>query len=138
MDGLNIREVQVIKNDLGEVIKFAKPPNERCAEIYFSTIYRGHRKGWKMHKRIVQHLMVIEGKVEFSFVDRRMRNVNVMEEKVIADSSLGYFELEISPGICYEFKNASDVKAVIVNWIDEEYDDTEAVTAKTPWEIDLC
>jgi dTDP-4-dehydrorhamnose 3,5-epimerase-like enzyme len=131
ISGLQIIETKLIKDEKGYVNKWLfKPFNaiQSIEEVYFSMVNINVTKGWKLHNRIHQNLYVISGKIEFTFIDFRKDSKSYQRRQVIVQSESDYCYIHIPSGVAYKFRNIHVRESLIVNAIDEPYDNAETET----------
>ena len=105
-------------------------------EVYFSTVYPGALKAWKMHQKMTLNLVVPVGKVLFCFLDVRDQSETLNETFKIVLSQDPYFRLTIPPGIWFGFKGLDAGLNLVANVADIPHDPDE-VLRKEIGEIEM-
>lgn len=130
IEGLFLKKLNKYSDDKGAVMHFLKSSNDYFScfgEVYFSLVNKDVVKGWKLHKRIKQNLVVPYGQVEFTLKDLRKNSSSHNLEEVVTIGYNRYYLLQIPSGVCYKFKSCNDSESLVANYINEEYDSSEAV-----------
>jgi len=129
IEGVTITPLQQIVDDRGAVLHMLRNDSEDFTgfgECYFSEIFTGAVKAWKLHEKQTQLLSVPVGKVRFVLYDDRAGSPSKGEAEIV---ELGrpddYSRIRIPPGIWYGFTCISDTNALIVNCADLPFDQSE-------------
>lgn len=128
--GASISALKQIVDTRGAVLHMVRessPEFSTFGEVYFSEILPGALKGWKLHHRIIQHLCVPLGEVKFRLVDNR-EPYRPIKVDVLLGRPDNYHLLTIPAGVWYAFYSLRRSAALVANYINEPYDDSEAET----------
>jgi dTDP-4-dehydrorhamnose 3,5-epimerase len=134
IDGVRIYPLRVISDERGAVLHMLRADQEhfqKFGEVYFSEVLPDVTKGWKRHRRQVQHLAVPVGDVRFTLQDtRRDSATNGEVATVDLGRSSTYGLLRIPPGIWYAFTSLSVRPCLVANCADLPHDPDEAETTE--------
>ena len=132
IQGVLIDKINQINNPKGSVFKMIKKNSlgyKKFGECYFSEIYSGSIKGWKIHSKQTQNLTVPIGKLKLVLIDlRKSSNTHMNILEILIGRPENFFRITIPPGIAYGFKCTSEITALIVNFTDTEFDAQENQT----------
>lgn len=124
MDGVSIRDIDVIAGDKGSVMHVLRNFDEgfvSFGEVYISTVLKGAVKGWKKHSDMTLNLVVPVGSVKFVIYDP---NSDKFLETVVGATR--YKRLTIKPGLYVAFTGLEETNYVI-NVADLCHDPAECV-----------
>lgn len=124
VEGVSFRTLKQFPDERGKVMHYMRKSDSNFqgfAEAYFSVVNQGVVKGWKLHTKAVQNLVVVSGKVKFVVTDGK----DIEEFELSPDSNYGV--LKISAGVNYAFKCESSEPAIIANISTLEHDPLECV-----------
>ena len=124
MDGVILTELKQIFHPQGDIyhgLKANEPTFQTFGEAYFTTIYPGDTKGWKMHKVMTMNLVVPVGKVHF-YLYNSETNDSFSVELGIGN----YQRLTVRPGLWMAFSGI-DKENLILNIASIPHDPEEAV-----------
>mgnify|MGYP001593654466 CR=1 FL=1 len=127
MNGVTLTALRRITTPGGDVLHGMKRSDEGFAgfgEAYFSTIRKGHVKGWKRHNRMTLNFVVPSGQVRVCVWDER---VGTQEYFLLGpDSAQGYARLTIAPGLWVAFGGIAEGESLLLNIASIEHDPTES------------
>tara|TARA_B100000212_G_scaffold334187_1_gene304549 strand:- start:1686 stop:2069 length:384 start_codon:yes stop_codon:yes gene_type:complete len=114
---------QIIKNDKGNIFKFADVDNYSDfinGEIYFSEVNPNTSKPWRRHKRINTVIGVVSGEINIKI---RSDNSNQLISKKLSlkNSTL----IKIKFGTWYAFENQKNIPCLLFAMLDKKHDDGE-------------
>jgi dTDP-4-dehydrorhamnose 3,5-epimerase len=124
MDGVILTPLKKINNPKGDIfhaMKRSDPGFEGFGEIYFSTIIKGVKKGWKKHTKMTLNLVVPLGEIEFVVFDEYSKdffNVKL--------SHNNYQRLTVKPGLWVAFRGI-DEKNMLLNMASIEHNPDESI-----------
>lgn len=124
ISGVEIFPLKQIADHRGKVMHFLKRSDSfyvDFGEAYFSVVNPGVVKGWKLHKRAVQSIVVVSGTMKFVLTDESQ-----VDEIVLSPESQ-YALLRIPPNVYYSFKCESQSPAVLANISTISHDPEESV-----------
>ena len=127
--GLKKIKVRVIKNKKGDILKFLSRKDfffKGFGEVYFTEIKKNKTKGWNCHKRNICLLGVPNGKVEFFFIDGRIKSKTYFHEEKIILSKKNYKIIVLPPGIWFSFKSLTKL-SMVTNCINNPHSDKETL-----------
>ena len=128
--GVGWRPLPVISDDRGAVLHMLRadsPEFTTFGEAYFSELRPKVVKGWKLHLRMTQRLVVPVGRIRFVIFDNRPDSPTrgtVMEVQSGRPDHYGL--LTIPPGLWYGFQNVGACDALIANCADMMHDPAES------------
>lgn len=128
--GVVWRPLRVISDDRGAVLHMLRadsPEFTTFGEAYFSELRPQAVKGWKLHLRMTQRLVVPVGRIRFVIFDTRPDSPTlgtVMEVQSGRPDHYGL--LTIPPGLWYGFQNVGTCDALIANCADMMHDPAES------------
>ncbi len=130
IDGVKLTPLSMFEDERGAVLHFIKKSSSvfnEFGEVYFSKVNPGYEKGWKLHRKISQRVVVPMGEVKFKIVDMRASSLTygATDEFVIGQSN--YAMCEIPAGVYYSFKSNIEEVSLIANLIDSEHDPKESI-----------
>lgn len=114
---LVLTPLKIIKDDRGQVMHMVRndsPNFQNFGEVYFSTLNKGVVKGWKKHTEMVMNLTVVQGQIEFTFIDDRDSG-KPTTQTVVVDTQDNYQLLTVPAGIWFCFKNLADGPSMLCN-----------------------
>jgi dTDP-4-dehydrorhamnose 3,5-epimerase len=132
INDLVITPLKQIIDERGAVFHFLKsdsPSFSNFGEAYFSKIYEGVVKGWKLHKIAQQNFCVPYGSVKIVVFDNRINSSSrgVLQEITLNDID-NYFLLSMPAGLWYSFKCTSHEYAILANIINIKHSPDEAMS----------
>lgn len=121
-----LREIPTPDGAVLHMLRADDPDFTQFGECYFSEVYPGKVKAWKMHEYQEQNLSVPVGKIRLVLYDARPASPTYKQMEII---ELGrpesYCKIRIPSGIWYGFKGISAQTALIVNCADKPHDPTD-------------
>lgn len=138
MEGVFLKSLKEINNPLGNILHFMNVgvnENIKIGEVYFSEIYPGKVKAWKLHKKQTQRICIPIGIVKICLIDFREKSSSYKEIlEYTLDRNIDYNLLVIPPGIVYGYKGLGDKISLIANAPDIPHDPNESIKVS---EIDI-
>ena len=127
--GVVVTLLAVIPDERGQVMHFLRSTDahfRKFGEVYFSCVYPGVTKGWKIHSASWSNLTVPVGRVKFVLHDLRdgSPTKGQFQEVYLGDSR--HALLTIPPGIAYAWRNLVPETAVIANCATEAWSPDES------------
>tara|TARA_A100001037_G_C14869497_1_gene508886 strand:+ start:324 stop:728 length:405 start_codon:yes stop_codon:yes gene_type:complete len=132
MNQIKLLKNKIISNELGSIYKFISTNSlyyKGFKESYFTSVKYRKIKGWNYHKKITCNIIVIKGKIEFSFKDEYFNDIYLENKKLILSDNLNY-RLVIPPKIWFSFKGKKKGENIILNLTNKIYDKTELLKKK--------
>jgi dTDP-4-dehydrorhamnose 3,5-epimerase len=130
MPGVHLTLLRRIATPHGEVRHGLRHDDADFAgfgEAYFSEVYHGHVKGWKMHTVMTMNLIVMQGSVRFLLCDDGSREAESCDIVLSADPRLGpYGRLTVAPGVWMAFAGLGAGVNLLMNLASHGHDPTEA------------
>ena len=123
MDEIKIKNLSVINNEKGDVLKgFLKSEDETIEvnEVYFTEINPSEIKAWKRHKTMTCNLIVLRGKIKIVI---QKRDKNFLTQIL---SKENYIMITIPPNFWFVFQCLTEEIGLLVNISNEEHNDDEA------------
>jgi dTDP-4-dehydrorhamnose 3,5-epimerase len=122
ISGVSFTSLKEISDDRGAVLHMLRndsPDFRQFGECYFSEVFPGAVKAWKLHSLQTQNLAVPIGRLKIVLFDKRESFDTYGKIEILEMGRPDkYFRILIPPGICYGFKCISTDKALIVNCAD--------------------
>ncbi len=115
---------KVFKTKIGKLIKFANKESKffkKFGEVYFNNIKISKKKNdWILHKKYQCIILVVNGKIEFCFKNKKgIKKINLNNKMI----------LSIYPGTWFKFSSKTK-NALFVNLIDGIHDPKETIREK--------
>lgn len=132
IEGVVVEPLGVIDDDRGKVMHMMRsdsPLFDRFGEIYFSLVYHGIVKAWKLHKEMTQHYAVPIGNIRLVIYDDRKGSSTRGNLRIMDIGEDNYCLVKIPPGVWYGFKGISDDSAIIANITDMPFNPNELIEA---------
>lgn len=127
--GVTITPLAIIPGEFGQVMHMLRNSDahfRKFGEIYFSCIYPGVTKGWKIHSASWSNLSVPVGRVKFVLFDDRDSSPTKGQFQEVFLGENRYALLTIPPGIAYAWKNLSTETSIIANCATETWSPDES------------
>lgn len=137
--GVTVTPLTIVPGELGQVmhmLRASAPHFRKFGEMYFSCIYPGVTKGWKVHSASWSNLAVPEGRVKFVLFDAREESPTKGQHQEVFLGDNRYALLTIPPGIAYAWTNLLPTTAIVANCATEEWSPDESKNYPTdtyPW-----
>lgn len=128
IQGVIITDLKVINDKEGAVLHMLRcddPVFCKFGEIYFSKIFPGAVKAWKLHKKMTLNLAVPVGKVKLVLYDNRIRSKTKGIIKEIILSEENYKLITVPPLIWFGFKALGKETAFLADCATMPYDSAE-------------
>ena len=129
--GLKKIKTKIVKNKKGDILKFLSRKDfyyKGFGEVYFSEIKKNKIKGWNYHKKNISLLIVPSGKVEFFFVDGRIKSKTYHAKEKITLSKKNYKIILVPPRIWFCFRSLKKL-SIVANCINNPHSDKETLKA---------
>ena len=129
VNGVTLTALRRISTPGGDVLHGMKQSDEGfCGfgEAYFSTIRKGHIKGWKRHNRMTLNFVVPSGQIRVCVHDAQLGSQNYF--LLGPNSPEGYARLTIAPGLWVAFAGMDEDDSLLLNLASMEHDPTESDT----------
>ena len=117
-----LTELKQFSDERGTLLHMLRnddPTFTTFGECYFSEVFPGAVKAWKLHREQTQHFSVPVGRIKLVIYDNRKDSVSNSNVQLI---NLGrpdsYFRVMIPPGLWYGFTCISKIPALLVNCAD--------------------
>ncbi|MFH0928594.1 MAG: dTDP-4-dehydrorhamnose 3,5-epimerase family protein [bacterium] len=129
LDGVILTPLKIIPDERGQVMHMLRadaPHFQKFGEMYFSVIYPGVTKGWKIHSLSTSNLAVPVGRVKFVLCDKREGSGTKDQFQEIYLGDNNYQLLTIPAGIAYAWKNLISETAYVANCATEVHSPNES------------
>ena len=129
--GLKKIKAKIVKNKKGDILKFLSRKDfyyKGFGEVYFSEIKKNKIKGWNYHKKNISLLLVPSGKVEFFFVDGRIKSKTYNTKEKSTLSKKNYKIILVPPRIWFCFRSLTKL-SIVANCINNPHNDKETLKA---------
>lgn len=118
IDGVKIKELKLHKDERGRLLEILRCNDdffEKFGQIYVTTVYPGHAKGWHYHKKQTDNFTCLKGKVKIVLYDARKDS----KTKGEINEFIMTFEqpqmIRIPLGVYHGFETACDEESMILN-----------------------
>ena len=111
--------------DILHIIQIGTPGTSVIQEVYASHINKNETKGWKRHLRLPLNIVVIAGKISFSFVDDRSRDIDPPCSRLLLSPTDNHIRITVPPLVWVSFTGLHDLN-ILINSIPELHDSHEA------------
>lgn len=118
IEGVMITPLRQIADERGKVMHMLRVDDEhytQFGEIYFSCIYPGIVKAWKLHKKMTMNCVVPQGQVKFVLYDDRKDSHSRGEIQEFLMGPDHYFLLTVPPMIWTGFQCLGGQSAILAN-----------------------
>lgn len=129
IDGVIITPLKRIphpKGDIFHALKVSESSFFGIGEIYFSSILKNERKGWKKHSKMILNLVVPVGGIRFVIFDDRLESVSRGEFFELTLSKDNYCRLTVPSGVWFAFEGQGFELNLLLNIASIEHDPDEA------------
>lgn len=134
IEGVTLTPLKIIADDRGQVMHMLRQDSPafqrfgKFGEVYFSGVYQGVIKGWKIHSRSWRNWSVPSGRVKATLFDSRENSPTkgATFEVVLGDHN--YQLLTIPPGVAAAWKGVAPVMSMVANFASETHDPEEGKT----------
>lgn len=123
-----LKQIKHPKGDVYHAMKNNDPGFINFGEAYFSSIFCGLIKAWKLHTRMTLNLVCIVGKIHFVLYDGRENSStkgNFMEITLTPETQELYRRITIPPGVWMAFVGIAEGKSILLNVADIPHDPNE-------------
>jgi dTDP-4-dehydrorhamnose 3,5-epimerase len=124
---ISLARIPVEGGDVMHAMKASDVGYNGFGEAYFSWVYNGVVKAWKLHQRMTLNLVVPVGEVRFVFWLSSVPSV--FREECIGGAQ--YARLTVPPGIWFGFQGLVEPQSLVLNIADIEHDPDEALKKET-------
>lgn len=118
IDGVKLVPLKRIPDERGMVMHMLRrddPHFVEFGEIYFSSAYPGHVKGWHVHKRMILNYCVVAGMMKIVLFDLREGSAGARTAEEIFIGEQNYSLLIVPPGIATSFMTIGVSPAILAN-----------------------
>lgn len=132
IDGVVVQILKQFADDRGKVMHMMRSNSllfSSFGEIYFSLVYSGVIKAWKLHREMTQHYAVPVGNIRLVIYDDRESSSTRGNVKIMEIGEDNYCLVKIPPRVWYGFKGISDKSALVANFTDMPFDPKESIKA---------
>ena len=122
--GLQVTKLKKIYHPDGDIYHAIKASDSSFVgfgEAYFTTIYKGHTKGWKKHSQMILNLVVPVGSVTFYIYDEQVEKTSYITLGVE-----NYALLTVPSGYWLAFSGEGFGTNVVLNIANIAHDPAEA------------
>lgn len=128
IDGVIVTPLRQILDERGKVMHMLRadaPPFQRFGEIYFSCVYPGAIKAWRIHKQMTLNYAVPHGNIKFVLYDDRSSSPTTGEIQELFLGPDNYYLVTVPPMIWNGFKGIGTETAVVANCASIPHDPNE-------------
>jgi dTDP-4-dehydrorhamnose 3,5-epimerase len=130
IEGIRIVPLRQIPDHRGTVyhmLKATDPHFIQFGEVYFSSIYPGVVKAWKLHERVTVNYACIFGRIKLVLYDERedSKTRGILNEVFLSPDH--YSLVVIPPRLWHGFQGMSHPAAIVANCASEPNDPSELV-----------
>jgi len=118
IEGVLVVPKKIVGDDRGKVMHVLRsddPSFDHFGEAYFSEIFAGVTKGWKLHTLSVSNMVVPVGEVRFVMFDASEGSATKGEYDDVTIGESNYQMLVVPPGVVYAWRNSADRSALVLN-----------------------
>lgn len=118
IDGVLIKPLKRISDKRGTIMHMMRaddPEFDKFGEIYFSTVYPGVVKAWRVHKEMTLNYAVIYGMIKLVLYDERENSPTKGEIQEVFLGQDNYCLVKIPPKIWNGFKGIGVTMAIVAN-----------------------
>ncbi|WP_137024947.1 dTDP-4-dehydrorhamnose 3,5-epimerase [Synechococcus sp. UW179A] len=120
-----LKRISHPQGDILHIIQIGSPGTSLIKEVYASHIHKNETKGWKRHLQLPLNIVVIAGKINFSFADNRNKDVATSYSNLLLSPSENHSRITIPPLIWVSFTGLHDFN-ILINSIPELHNPEEA------------
>jgi dTDP-4-dehydrorhamnose 3,5-epimerase len=124
IDGVILTPLKIIPDDRGQVMHMLRsdaPHFKQFGEMYFSCVYPGVTKGWKVHSTCWGNLAAPVGRLKIVLHDLREESPTKGQFQEVFLGETSYQLLTVPPGVAYAWKNLLPEMAVLANCATEPW-----------------
>jgi dTDP-4-dehydrorhamnose 3,5-epimerase len=128
LEGVVVTPLKIIPDERGQVMHMLRADAshfKQFGEIYFSCVYPGVTKGWKLHTASWSNLAVPIGRVKFVLHDLRENSPTKGQFQEVYLGENAYQLLTTPPGVAYAWKNLVPQIAYVANCSTHVHDPEE-------------
>jgi CDP-glucose 4,6-dehydratase len=125
-----ITPLKKIVNQEGTVMHMLRKDNDffkEFGEIYFSVVFPGAIKAWRMHKEMTVNLAAVQGNMQLVMLDKRENSPTKGKIKEVTLGEENYCLITIPPGIAYGFRGTGNENVMLANCATQPHDDNEVI-----------
>jgi len=118
IEGVILTPLRIIPDERGQIMHMLRsdaPHFKQFGEIYFSCVYPGVTKGWKLHTASWSNIAVPIGRVKFVLHDLRENSATRGQFQEVFLGENAYVLLTMPPGVAYAWKNLVPQTAFVAN-----------------------
>ncbi len=134
IEGVTLTTLKIIADDRGQVMHMLRQDSPafqrfgKFGEVYFSGVYSGVVKGWKIHSRSWSNWSVPSGRVKATLYDARETSPTRGQTFEVVLGDHNYQLLTIPPGVAAAWKGFSPTMSLVANFASETHDPEEGKT----------
>jgi dTDP-4-dehydrorhamnose 3,5-epimerase len=128
IDGVRVVPLRRIPDQRGVTLHMLRadaPHFERFGEIYFSAIFPGIVKGWRVHSRMTMNLAVPVGSIRLAMYDDREGSPTRGTVMALDIGEANYQLVTVPPGVWNAFKGLGASTTLVANCATEPHDPAE-------------
>lgn len=128
IEGVKIKTLRVVPDERGMVklmLRNDDPEFKKFGEIYFSFVFPGVVKGWRLHRKMTLNYAAIQGKIKLVLYDDRTDSSTRGKLMEIMSGEDKYELITIPPGIWNAFKGMGSEISIIANLSDIPHSSNE-------------
>ena len=134
IEGVFVKPLRQILDERGKIMHMIRnddPDFISFGEIYFSIVYPGVIKGWRIHKKMIQNYAVPSGAIKLVLYDDRASSKTRGELQEIFLGPENYCLVRIPPLVLNGFKGIGTTPSIVVNCSTVPHDPNE-IERKSP------
>jgi dTDP-4-dehydrorhamnose 3,5-epimerase len=125
-----VKPLRQIPDERGKVMHMLRSDSnlfEKFGEVYFSVVYPGAVKAWKLHREMTLNLAVPVGRIKLVLYDDRQESPSKgkIQEMIIGEEN--YCLVKIPPMIWNGFQGIATLDSLIVNCATLPHDPEESM-----------
>lgn len=134
IEGVTLTDLKIIADDRGQVMHMLRQDSPvfqrfgKFGEVYFSGVYQGVVKGWKIHSRSWSNWSVPSGRVKATLYDARETSPTKGQTFEVVLGDHNYQLLTIPPGVAAAWRGFSPTMSLVANFASETHDPEEGKT----------
>jgi dTDP-4-dehydrorhamnose 3,5-epimerase len=126
MDTKHLSSLEVIEHVDGDIFKILQKTSHAFVgfgEAYFSSVFYGKIKGWKLHHKMNLNIVVPIGTIKFVLIEKSLNNNITYYEYILSQKN--YMLLSIPPKTYFAFKGIGRDQNMLLNISDIIHNDNE-------------
>lgn len=134
IEGVTLTTLKIIADDRGQIMHMLRQDSPafqrfgKFGEVYFSGVYSGAVKGWRIHSRSWSNWSVPSGRVKATLYDARETSPTKGQTFEVVLGDHNYQLLTIPPGVAAAWKGFSPTMSLVANVASEAHDPEEGKT----------